>query len=395
MNKLQISATMRIAIGLAFLSISVLLAASFLNFIPDRHSAVIEGRKALCETIAVSCSLLSRQDETDRMRATLTSIVKRNPDILSAAIRRHSGEFVAEVNGHRANWNIGTAGGDSSVYAVVPIVASNQEPWGTVELRFRSLEPQGRFAVLEYPMVRLSIFFPAASLLVYFVYLRKMLRHMDPSKVVPGRVRSALDSLASGVLVLDDKARIVLANLSFAKSIGSSTKELVGSHVANLPWKTPDDEESPSAYNWLKSIEEGEAQPSVLLSLHDGEADRRTFMVKTTPILGDQGRHRGVLASLDDVTELQKKELELKRMLEVLTKSREEIRHQNAELKKLATQDPLTGCLNRRSFFERFETLFNTARRYDEPLSCVMLDLDHFKSINDQHGHSVGDLVLK
>ena len=82
-------------------------------------------------------------------------------------------------------------------------------------------------------------------------------------------------------------------------------------------------------------------------------------------------------------------------MLEALTKSREEIRHQNAELKKLATQDPLTGCLNRRSFFERFETLFNTARRYDEPLSCVMLDLDRFKSINDQHGHSVGDLVLK
>jgi diguanylate cyclase (GGDEF)-like protein/PAS domain S-box-containing protein len=64
------------------------------------------------------------------------------------------------------------------------------------------------------------------------------------------------------------------------------------------------------------------------------------------------------------------------------------------KLAKLAKYDSLTNLLNRRSFIESYDNLVNLAKRHDRPLSVAMMDLDHFKSINDNHGHHVGDLAL-
>jgi diguanylate cyclase (GGDEF)-like protein len=61
----------------------------------------------------------------------------------------------------------------------------------------------------------------------------------------------------------------------------------------------------------------------------------------------------------------------------------------------LANRDPLTACYNRRSFLEQLENHWSNAQRHGYPLSCVMLDIDHFKSINDTHGHRRGDEVLQ
>jgi len=61
----------------------------------------------------------------------------------------------------------------------------------------------------------------------------------------------------------------------------------------------------------------------------------------------------------------------------------------------LARVDTLTGLLNRRAFFERVTGLWNTASRRNRPLAVAMLDIDHFKSINDRFGHAAGDEVLK
>ena len=65
------------------------------------------------------------------------------------------------------------------------------------------------------------------------------------------------------------------------------------------------------------------------------------------------------------------------------------------QLGKLASTDPLTGAANRRTFFERAGAELDRARRYDGTLAVLMLDIDHFKDINDTHGHDAGDQVLK
>jgi two-component system, cell cycle response regulator len=62
---------------------------------------------------------------------------------------------------------------------------------------------------------------------------------------------------------------------------------------------------------------------------------------------------------------------------------------------QLANTDSLTGVLNRRAFMERLQIEVDRALREDSPLSIVLADLDHFKSINDQYGHQTGDLVLQ
>ena len=98
-----------------------------------------------------------------------------------------------------------------------------------------------------------------------------------------------------------------------------------------------------------------------MLSIKPGTAESRTFIVNAAPILDDRGRSQGALTSFGDVTPLENKKTELAGTLAKLQASAEEIRRQNTELERLATEDPLTGCLNRRSLFESFETYWNTS----------------------------------
>ena len=60
-----------------------------------------------------------------------------------------------------------------------------------------------------------------------------------------------------------------------------------------------------------------------------------------------------------------------------------------------ATSDPLTGVANRRAFMDAVEVAFSTARRTDRNCCCIMADIDHFKKVNDTHGHAMGDEVIQ
>ncbi|MEW6693926.1 MAG: diguanylate cyclase [Pseudomonadota bacterium] len=72
----------------------------------------------------------------------------------------------------------------------------------------------------------------------------------------------------------------------------------------------------------------------------------------------------------------------------------QELRRQKDEAERLARVDLLTGLATRRAFTEQAQAEVLRAHRYGEPLALIMFDLDHFKAINDSHGHAVGDMVL-
>lgn len=87
--------------------------------------------------------------------------------------------------------------------------------------------------------------------------------------------------------------------------------------------------------------------------------------------------------------------LELKRSNERMEMLAIELQTANEKLRELATKDGLTGLYNHRYFQEALEKEINRSLRNETPLSLVLLDIDDFKSINDQYGHPVGDIVLK
>jgi diguanylate cyclase (GGDEF)-like protein len=93
--------------------------------------------------------------------------------------------------------------------------------------------------------------------------------------------------------------------------------------------------------------------------------------------------------------EYRKEKQQAEALARELARANEKLNEANHKLNELARHDPLTGLPNRRYLFEFLGQELGRARRYGEPLSVMILDIDHFKRVNDTHGHQIGDLVLE
>jgi diguanylate cyclase (GGDEF)-like protein len=87
--------------------------------------------------------------------------------------------------------------------------------------------------------------------------------------------------------------------------------------------------------------------------------------------------------------------LRIKRLQEEVEERERELMEVNERLKHMSQTDALTGLENRRHIETRLAEMFEHAKRLTEPFSCVMVDLDKFKSVNDEFGHQAGDAVLR
>lgn len=86
--------------------------------------------------------------------------------------------------------------------------------------------------------------------------------------------------------------------------------------------------------------------------------------------------------------------LELRSLVDDFNKMLSVVEHDHEQLEELAVRDTLTGLLNRRGFNNALDVEFSRGTRHQRPFSLILIDLDHFKSINDTYGHPAGDLVL-
>ena len=216
--------------------------------------------------------------------------------------------------------------------------------------------------------------------------------HIDLAAIAPTLLTSTLDALTEGVVLIDKKERIVIANKAFADIVGTTPQVLKGTTISGFGWKHVNDYETETP--WVVSHREGRQLTNRQMYLLGHNGEKKLFVVDSAPASDARGKHSGVMITFDDVTSREAKNDQLEGMLGMLKKSRDEIRRQNEVLQELATRDSLTNCLNRRSFFEKYKTVFRAAQRDRHPLACIMTDIDLFKSVNDRYGHTQGDDVI-
>ncbi len=149
------------------------------------------------------------------------------------------------------------------------------------------------------------------------------------------------------------------------------------------------DIEGSEVCRWLKLNQHTRGIPVIMLTVKDTTTDKVT----------------GLEAGADDYLPKPYDEVELNARIYACLRTKalqDELRQKNRQLEEMLTRvetlaitDPLTGLFNRRRFESILTLEFKKASRYQTPLSCMMIDIDHFKSINDAFGHRAGDIILK
>ncbi len=383
MRRPQLSPTVSITLGLVSLVLLLVVAVDFLVGLPDDRQALRTLREQVAMTLAVQVSNLLEDRHHATLLKTLAEVARHNDDILSIGVRRRDGELLAATGPHRRHWHPPSDGRSSLEHVQVPLLQGGQ-PWGTVEVRFRA----ARGGLLGRPAVLLPLVLLLGGGLLFYLYLRRALVHLDPSQVIPERVRNALNVLTEAVLIMDRRGRILLVNDAFRGLHPAARQVRMGQPVDALHWLQASSRLNGEAPAWERALASRETvtQERIDLPLDSGEI--RHLLVNAAPVRDDDGQVRGCLVTMEDITEQE-------RTLAALRASQAEIEAKNRELLYLANYDQLSGVFNRRAFFEHGARAFRECLALGRPLACLMSDIDHFKSINDNYGHPVGDEAIR
>jgi diguanylate cyclase (GGDEF)-like protein/PAS domain S-box-containing protein len=183
-------------------------------------------------------------------------------------------------------------------------------------------------------------------------------------------VAGVIDAAQAVVLVIDGDGRILRANAFAATVAGLTASELVGRDPLDAFFAPEARTAARALLQLARSQPSGDAGTMPLVTAA-GEPREFAWFHSRLPGAGAEGSL--VLLVGRDMTE------------------RERLFR---EVQRLSTTDPLTGLSNRRHFGAAAQLEVLRARRYGRPLAAVMVDLDHFKRVNDTHGHAAGDRVL-
>ncbi|MEZ6095184.1 MAG: ATP-binding protein [Pirellulaceae bacterium] len=302
---------LRLTLGLTGLLMLSYTAATMMNFVPNLDVEKLTARATVCENVAVTASALVQANQIKALEAAINRCVDRNSSLVSIGMRDRVGRYVVQTTGHEERFSVESKKEQAVGHDVfhIPIFNKGGE-WGNIEFCFAPLNRAGRsqFAGIFYQL-RLPLFLGASTFISFFIYLRLMLTQLNPSNSVPSRVRSALNNLTEGLLVLDTHGRIALANDAFCTLAEVDPDNVVGKSPDMFLWLTPNGDVCKST-PWQKAMATGESLVDEMLIFERSSSPSETpdhliFKVNCAPILGASSKKNGVLVSFENVTELE------------------------------------------------------------------------------------------
>jgi len=380
------------------LMLAVFFLGDKLGLIADKQTMLAQERSEIAHRLVNEVSKDVSSGNFSRIQTTLDAYLEGHPYLASATFSSAviTAKSVAEHSGKIVLVPTGSAITEPSLFLIQPIFDGGARV-GTLEVVFSRKMAPGVAAMSNYAVVVLIFLFTAGGFLFHRAFLGRSKEELGVGGFVPERIKEAFDSLAEGVLILDETGRIAHANRAFKDSCRMQSYMLAGTWLHDLKWFSYTDEErlQESDMPWLRVLKTGEGIIGEKLTLRTDEDIARSYAVNCTPLHENEEAYRGVIVTLDNLTELEKRNASLTQSISDLEQAKESIDVENRELQLLASRDSLTNCLNRRSFTERYNSMHHDAVEQGSSLVCIMVDIDHFKRINDNYGHALGDKVIK
>jgi len=195
--------------------------------------------------------------------------------------------------------------------------------------------------------------------------------------------RNLVETMNDGLAVIDKDGNFLFVNKRICEMLEFKKEDLLNSNIKDF-FQEP--------YNniFLKQLEKrkkGIIKPyEIAWTLKDG---RKIHTIISPEIIYDKdGQVKGSFGVITDITERKGAEERIALLNKELIRS-------NRRLKQLTLIDSHTGLYNHRYFQKVIGVEFERAKRYNQPFSAIMLDIDYFKSVNDVYGHQFGDLILR
>ncbi len=245
-------------------------------------------------------------------------------------------------------------------------------PWLVNAVYLAGLSPTPGLEPTPLAVVFASTFFALAIFQFQLLDLVPIARH------------TLIETMSEGMLVLDQQNRVVDANPAVQSMIGDQPVIKIGGYIGDIF----------SGWRELKKLflqNNPEARTELTIETSDG----RYLEINISPVHDRKGRFSGQFVVLRDITEKKQIQNEIQTANEILRLKLTEIETLQANLRERAIRDSLTGLFNRRYLDETMDREISRARRENYEVSVLMIDIDHFKQLNDTYGHKAGDHVLK
>jgi diguanylate cyclase (GGDEF)-like protein/PAS domain S-box-containing protein len=205
------------------------------------------------------------------------------------------------------------------------------------------------------------------------------------------QLSQAVQQSPASIIITDRNGDIIYVNPKFTEITGYTYEEVLGENTRLLKTELTPEEVFPEMWEAISSGREWRGE----FCNRKKNGEQYWELASISPIFDRAGQITHYVAVKEDITERKRKDLALQAAYVQVNRQLEQIQMLQVALREQAIRDPLTGLYNRRYLYETLGQEFSRSRRENRSVSMIMLDIDHFKCLNDQYGHAAGDAILQ